>query len=174
MLESGIWNALAYGAFGFLIYAFQTGRAIHVTVVLTGIVLGAYAYFLGNMLFVFLQGLIVASSALQLMHVSRQYTTGLMLFLTAIVVVTLLLEEVIVGVTDVFGAVGLTGIAFGLIVLPARSGSLILTGSSALLALYSFTSGAWVFFFLNIFFMLINGNNWRKMHTKYSAKIANI
>lgn len=162
-LASGLWNMFAYIAFGAIIYAFQTSRAINPIVFIAGTVLGIYAYaYLGNPLFMILQAIIAGSALLSIMRVGRMILIGILVSATVTAIVWLFGNGYLASAIDVVGAVGLTGIAFGLILLPAALGSLVLAGSGVLLIWFSLASKVWVFFALNIYFAVANGNNWWK------------
>lgn len=110
----------------------------------------------GEVFYIFLQVFANFSSVLMLSNVREQFATplvvgmGTLMFFWSLT----LLEDL----STLFFILGLTGIAYGY-VMPAATfrRNLFLTLGSALIALFSYITGTWIFFWLNLFFAIFSG-----------------
>ena len=110
----------------------------------------------GTIFFVILQLFINATSILMMLGTSDKFDT---LFITvvglAMVLWSLSLFE---GTNTVFFIIGLTGIGLGYAMdMGTFKRNAALTAGSALIALFSYIAGDWIFFWLNVFFALFSG-----------------
>lgn len=163
-LTSSAWNAVAYIAFIGIIIGVSSERYRNLLFTVGAFVLALYAsIFLHNQLFATLQMVIVVSGFLQLLKFSdSRFSIGLLSLFTLASYLNLTLNGVVSEIWSFIGSLGLLGIAFGLVVLPKRFGFLIMTMGGIFLVIYAFTVSAWVFFFLNIFFAIVNIKTWHK------------
>lgn len=156
-LESTLWNLAAYVAFISIIIGvcYERGRTVLIT--LGALVLALYAgFFLKDPVFAALQTLITVSGVMQLRQVERRTSIIILLFLTICAVSLLAFGGVLQDNTTLVGVGGLLAIAFGIILLPQFTAFLVMAIGGILLADYAWAVGAWVFFWLNIFFALAN------------------
>ncbi len=105
--------------------------------------------------FVLLELLVVVASALLMLNVGERIADPIILLVSALLVIwSLTLFE---GYETLVFIIGLTGIAIGYV---ADAGSarreLALCLGSGLIALFSFLTGTWVFFWLNVFFCIFS------------------
>ena len=110
----------------------------------------------GEVFFIFLQVLANFSSVLMLSNVRENTATPLVVGAGVFLLIwslTLLKEP-----NTIFFILGLTGIAYGY-VMPAATlrRNLALTLGSLLIAIFSYITGTWIFFWLNCFFALFSG-----------------
>ncbi|HEY4497283.1 MAG TPA: hypothetical protein VJC20_00795 [Candidatus Paceibacterota bacterium] len=162
-VENSIWNAISYGAFVAIIIGVFSERFRNILITLGAVVLAIYAeVFLKNPLFATLQTLIVVSGLLQIANLRRHFVVIAMMALTIVAYLFLFLSGVIADGWVLAGSFGLLGIAFGLVTLPNRFGFLLMASGGVLLIIYAFRVGAWVFFLLNIFFIIANLYTWQK------------
>lgn len=157
------WNIIGYLAFIGIIIGVFSERYRNTLITLGAGALAIYSgIFLHNPLFTALQTLIVISGLLQWTKISKQLTVAAMIILTVSAYLFLAWNGTIVDVWSLIGSFGLLGIAFGLITLPRRLGFIFMAIGGALLVVYGFVVEAWVFFFLNIFFVFANIRTWLK------------
>ncbi len=156
-VAGGIWNAVSYAAFIAIIIGVFYERHRTALVVIGAGTLALYAgFFLHNILFTALQALIVVSGLLQWTKTPRSIAMTAMTLLTILAYALLAASGVLTDRWALAGSLGLLGIAFGLIALPARSGFWLMAAGGVLLVLYAYTVHAWVFFGLNIVFAVAN------------------
>lgn len=156
-LESIIWNLAAYAAFVVIIVGVLHERLRNILLTVGGAVLALYSgVFLKDALFATLQTLLTISGVMQLAHIKRGTSIATMLALTTVALVLLVLIEVLQNENAFAGVGGLLGITFGIVLLPRPSAFALMTLGGILLIVYAWTAGLWVFFFLNIFFVLAN------------------
>lgn len=156
-LNSGLWNAVSYLAFIAIIIGVFWERYRNWLITIGAIALAIYAAaFLQNTLLTTLQIVITVSGILQLCRVSRKSAMLTMIGCTIAAYLFLILKNAVADIWSFVGSLGLLGIAFGLTILPKRYGFLVMAAGGLLLVVYSFIIGAWVFFFLNIFFFVAN------------------
>ena len=156
-LQSTLWNLAAYAAFVGIIVGVLYERARNILLTVGGGMLACYsAFFLKNTLFPPLQIIVTVSGALQLYRVDRRKTIVTMSALTFATLVVLTFIGALQNAILVVGIGGLLGIALGIMLLPRRSAFALMTTGGILLVAYAWSSGAWVFFWLNIFFALAN------------------
>jgi len=157
----GIWDAVSYLAFIAIIIGVFSERYRNVLITLGAAVLAMYAwFFLENLLFTILQLLIVVSGVMQLVRLSGRIAVTSMVILTSVAYMHLYISGAITDVWALIGSFGLLGIALGLVILPKHYGFLFMAAGGMLLILYAFDVEAWVFFFLNIFFVVANLRTW--------------
>ncbi len=160
-LASSLWNTISYLAFIAIITGVFWERCRNWLITMGAIVLAVYAaIFLQNTLLTTLQIVIAISGILQLCRVSRSSAMLTMIGCTIVAYLFLIFENAIVDDWSFVGSFGLLGIALGLTILPKRDGFLVMAAGGLLLIGYSFVIGAWVFFFLNIFFFIANLYTW--------------
>ena len=161
-----MWNVVSYAAFIAIIIGVFSETYRNTLITLGAAVLAVYAgIFLKNPLFATLQALIVVSGFLQWAKLRRYYAMIAMAALTVVAYSFLYLSGAIADGYALVGSLGLLGIAFGLVTLPNRSGFLLMAFGGILLVIYAFHVGAWVFFFLNIFFTIANLHTWVKTNS---------
>ncbi|TSC64853.1 MAG: hypothetical protein G01um101491_136, partial [Parcubacteria group bacterium Gr01-1014_91] len=100
--------------------------------------------------------LITVSGVLQLCHTGRKASVVVMSALTIIALIFLVLGGALQSVAMTVGIGGLLGIAFGIVLLPRGNAFVLMTLGGVLLVGYALVVGAWVFFWLNIFFVFAN------------------
>ena len=162
-VASTAWNLAAYVAFIGIIIGVSSERHRNVLTAIGAVILGLYAWlFLHNPLFATLQVLIVISICLQWAKLSRQHTMLAMLPLTLLAYFLLAKNGAIADVWSLIGSFGFLGIAFGLVVLPKKFGFLLLVAGGALLTVYAYHVSAWVFFLLNVFYVIESVRAWFK------------
>jgi hypothetical protein len=118
----------------------------------------------GPIFFVFLQILVNIASVFMMFNVRDDIDTPIMCLAgLALIIWSLTLFE---GYSTVFFILGLTGIAMGYVMQTGTfRRSVALTLGSALIALFSYLSTSWIFFWLNVFFALFSAYNaWQTMH----------
>lgn len=163
-VSSTLWNLLAYAAFVLIIVGVASERFRNAFTASGALALAAYAnFFLHNDVFAILQTLVFLSVVFQMTGLPRESLFVSMLALTVGAYVYLLTSGTIHDVWAFIGSLGLLGIMIGLMALPKRSAFLIMAGGGALLVLYAYTAGAWVFFFLNIVYVCVNMMTWGKI-----------
>lgn len=159
--NDGLWNTISYLAFIMIIIGVFWERYRNWLITTGAIVLAIYAaVFLQNTLLTTLQIVITISGILQLCRVSRNSAMRTMIGCTIAAYFFLIFKNAIADIWSFVGSLGLLGIAFGLTTLPKRYGFLVMAAGGLLLVAYSFVIGAWVFFFLNIFFFAANLRAW--------------
>ncbi|MDO8743245.1 MAG: hypothetical protein Q7J30_01645 [Candidatus Azambacteria bacterium] len=160
-IPDDLWNAVSYLAFIMIIVGIFWQRCRNWLITMGAIALAVYAaIFLQNTLLTTLQIVIAISGILQLCRVSRKIAMRVMIGCTIAAYLFLIFENTIADDWSFIGSLGLLGIAFGLTMLPKRYGFLVMAAGGLLLIGYSFVIGAWVFFFLNIFFFIANLYTW--------------
>lgn len=161
-LNSSLWNVISYLAFIMIIVGVFYERYRNWLITMGAIALAIYAAaFLQNTLLTTLQIVITISGVLQLCQVSRNSAMRTMIGCTIAAYLFLIFKNAVADIWSFIGSLGLLGIAFGLTILPKRCGFLIMATGGLLLVAYSFVIGAWVFFFLNIFFFIANIRAWK-------------
>ncbi len=118
----------------------------------------------GPIFFVFLQILVNIASVFMMFNVRDDIDTPIMCLAgLALIIWSLTLFE---GYSTVFFILGLTGIAMGYVMQTGTfRRSIALTLGSALIALFSYLSASWIFFWLNVFFAIFSAYNaWQTMH----------
>lgn len=156
-LESTLWNLAAYVAFvGIIVGVLYEPLRNHLITAGAAILAAYSALFLHNPMFAALQTIIAVSGAMQLWRVPSWHATNTILTLTVIAVSVLVFGCASHGNQTMLGVIGLVGIAFGLVLAPRRSGFGLMAAGGVLLVAYAWIVGAWVFFWLNIFFALAN------------------
>lgn len=156
-----VWDTVSYLAFIIIIIGVFCDRYRNWLITMGAIVLAVYAAeFLHNRLLATLQIVIAFSGVLQLCRVPRELSKCAMIGSAMGAYYSLTTKNAIADIWSFIGSLGLLGIAFGLITLPKRYGFLVMATGGLLLVLYSFIIGAWVFFFLNIFFFIANIRTW--------------
>lgn len=109
----------------------------------------------GSLFFVLLEGLVIVASILTMANTNDRLDTIILSSLAAIFALwSLALFE---GYGTLFFVAGLFGIGLGYVFDPStlrRELSLVL--GSALIALFSYLEGEWIFFWLNVFFALFS------------------
>lgn len=164
-LNSGLWNAASYLAFIAIIIGVFWEKYRNWLITGGAIVLAIYAAaFLKSTLLTTLQIVIIISGILQLLRISKNLMTPAMIGVTIAAYYHLVSKNAIADIWSFIGSLGLLGTAFGLTILPKRCGFLVMAAGGTLLIVYSFVIGAWVFFFLNIFFFIANLHTWRRAH----------
>jgi len=159
---SSVWNAVSYVAFVIIIVGVYNNRHRNTIITFGATILTLYAiFFLKSPLFSALQILIVVSGILQWAQINKHVAVVVMLVLTSVAYAFLYLSGEMTDGWALIGSFGLLGIAFGLITLPKSIGFLIMVAGGALLTIYAFHVAAWVFFFLNIFFVFANIQTWK-------------
>jgi hypothetical protein len=121
----------------------------------------------GPIFFVFLQVLVNIASVFMMFNVSDDIDTPIMCVAgIGLIIWSLALFE---GYSTIFFILGLTGIAMGYVMQTGTfRRSLALTLGSALIALFSYLSASWIFFWLNVFFALFSAYNaWQTMGKPY-------
>jgi len=125
-----------------------------------GLILLVYAtlnYFFGagSLFFVFLEGLVIVASVLMMLDTSDKIDTIVLgLAGAGFIAASLLLYQ---GLSTIYFIVGLTGVALGYALKQGsiqRFASLVI--GSVLIALFSYLSGDWIFFGLNVFFAIFS------------------
>jgi hypothetical protein len=110
----------------------------------------------GEIFYIFLQIFANFSSVLMLSNVRENISTPLVVGAGVLMLIwsLTLLEDL----NTIFFILGLTGIAYGY-VMPAATfrRNLALTLGSALIAVFSYITGTWIFFWLNAFFAIFSG-----------------
>ncbi|KKS88385.1 hypothetical protein A2567_00230 [Candidatus Azambacteria bacterium RIFOXYD1_FULL_42_11] len=158
-----IWNSLAYIAFIGIIIGVSSEQYRNWLITIGALVLAFYAsIFLHDPLFTILQSIVVFSGFSQLLYRPKLYTTLALILATFLSYLFLILNGEIANIWSFIGSLGLLGIAFGLIILPKRFGFLVMAVGGVFLTIYAYTVSAWVFFFLNIFFAIVNVKKWYK------------
>ena len=152
-----LWDAVAYLALTLIIVGVFWERGRNFLFAAGSVILAAYAwFFLNNTLFAILQALIIVSAILAIEKVSKIRTATILIALTVIAYILLILSNWITDIWSLLGSFGLIGIAFGLVVLPARWGFILMAIGGVLLTIYSVAVSAIVFLLLNIFFSIAN------------------
>lgn len=110
----------------------------------------------GEIFYIFLQVFANFSSILMLSNVRENIATPLVV--GAGVLMLILSLTLLEDLNTVFFILGLTGIAYGY-VMPAATfrRNIHLTLGSALIAVFSYITGTWIFFWLNTFFAIFSG-----------------
>lgn len=110
----------------------------------------------GEVFYVFLQIFANFSSVLMLSNVRENISTPLVVGAGVLMLIWSL--TLLKDFNTVFFILGLIGIAYGY-VMPAATfrRNLALTLGSALIALFSYITGTWIFFWLNTFFAIFSG-----------------
>lgn len=159
---STLWNLAAYGGFICIIVGVLYERMRNILIVFGSAVLAFYsALFLKDAVFAALQTLIAVSGVMQIFHCKRKTSTMTMVVLTVVALSLLIFGGALQSIATIVGVLGLLGIAFGIVFLPRRSAFVLMTIGGILLTAYAWTFGAWVFFWLNIFFALANIKEFR-------------
>ncbi len=158
-----VWNAAGYLAFISIIIGVFSERYRNALITFAAGALALYSgIFLHNPLFTALEILIVISGLLQWTKISKRRAVAIMVMLTGLAYLLLLGGGAITDAWSFVGSLGLLGIAFGLIILPKPFGFVLMAAGGVLLVVYGFAVEAWVFFFLNIFFVFANIRTWLK------------
>ena len=110
----------------------------------------------GPIFFVFLQLMVNVASVFMMLNTRDSIDTPIMAILGLILIGWSL--SLFQGVSTIFFILGLTGIGMGYVedTGTCRREIALATGS-ALIALFSYLSGTWIFFWLNVFFALFSG-----------------
>lgn len=124
--------------------------------------------------FIFLEGLVTLSSAFMMLDVDDRIDTPVILVATGCLILWSI--KLAQGTETILFIIGLAGIAVGYVL---KGGTLrrevALIAGSVLIALFSYMSATWVFFWLNVFFALFSVvQAWKIVHTPYSAKTTGI
>lgn len=163
-LESTLWNLAAYIAFAAVITGVLYERWINVLYLPAAVALGLYAgMFIGNPVFAALQSVIGVSAFAGLTKFSKKTSNWIVGLAAAGACIYLLQTGALADYWAVLGSLGLLGIAFGLVVLPHRKGFLLMVLAGIFLTGYAYESKAWVFFFLNAFFVVVSFYKWREI-----------
>ncbi len=156
-LESTLWNLASYIAFIGIIVGVLYERWRNILLTVGGATLACYSeFFFKDIVFTALQALLTVSGVMQLARVKHRVSIATMLALTVVVLSLLLLGGALQSMNTVVGVGGLLGITFGIVLLPRRNAFVLMTLGGVLLIAYAWVVGAWVFFWLNIFFALAN------------------
>ncbi len=109
----------------------------------------------GPIFFLFLELFVNVASVFMMFNVRDSIDTPIMIGVGIIFILwSLLLFQ---GIGTLFFVAGLTGIAMGYVMQTGTfRRSVALTVGSALIALFSYLSGSWIFFWLNVFFALFS------------------
>jgi len=163
-LEGVIWNSVAYAAVLAIIAALFLEKydTLRYTIfAISGVVLVAYSHFsLHDVLFTILQTVITISALFQLLKFkpwSARVSLGL---LTFIAIILLVFNGNLNSTLSAVGAVGFIGIAAGVVLLPLRAAFIVMAVGGAFLIGYAWETAAWVFFILNIVFVIANLIQW--------------
>lgn len=119
--------------------------------------------------FVFLEGLVTLASVLMMLGVPEPAVTPVIILAAlGLVAWSLILSQ---GYGTLFFIVGLSGIAVGYV---SEAGTLrrelALLFGSALIALFSYLSASWIFFWLNVFFAAFSAMYvWKALHADAAA-----
>ncbi len=163
MFTGGVWNAIAYSAACAAIYATVYERGRYPVFAVAGFTLALYSYFfLHNTLFTTLQLALTVSALFQVCNIKPRTAKVLFGVVVAVALAFLFMGENITTLLDVFGILGLLGIAAGIISLPKPGAFFTMALSGGVLVVYAFLTGAWVFVALNFFFALANLWKWKK------------
>lgn len=159
-LESTIWNIIGYGAFMAIIVGVLYEKYRKPLFVIGPLLLIPYAgIFLKDPVFTNLQILITVAGILQLLNQPQRFSMKAMILLTIAAFASLVFNGSLVDVWALVGSLGLLGIAFGSIRLPKHDAFALMTIGGLLLIVYSYVTQVWIFFFLNIFFVVANIKN---------------
>lgn len=162
---NALWNTVGYLALIIIIIGVFSERYRNILITVGAGVLAYYAgIFLHNPMFATLQALIVFSGLLSITGTPKRPAMFIMIALTAAAYLFLITDGAIVDAWTFMGSLGLLGIAFGLIILPKHYGFILMAVGGTLLVIYAFAVAAWVFFFLNIFFIIANIYTLQKQH----------
>ena len=118
--------------------------------------------------FIMLEALVVAASACMMLNVSEKVDTPIIIVLSLILILWSL--KLFDGYGTIVFIVGLCGVAIGYVskIGTVRREVALLLGS-ALIALFSYLTATWIFFWLNVFFAAFSGWYAWKERTKPSA-----
>ncbi len=156
-LESTLWNLVAYAAFISIIVGVLYERFGTMLITIGAAVLALYsAFFLKDAVFAVLQTIITVSGVMRLRRIENTVTAVTIAGLAILALPALVLYGTLQGAAAIAGAGGLLCIAFGIVLLPRSGAYLLMTVGGILLIAYAWNAGAWVFFWLNIFFALAN------------------
>ena len=163
-LESTVWNVIAYGFVVLLIVATLREKHRYEFFAAGATALAVYSgLFLHNTLFTTLQIVVMISALLQVYKVSPKKSRVTLSLLTLCALIFLFLSGNLETRLDILGALGLSGIAFGIVMLPRQSAFIVMALGGGFLTWYAFVIPVWAFFILNMFYTGANILQWNAL-----------
>ncbi|OGF62008.1 hypothetical protein A2926_01440 [Candidatus Giovannonibacteria bacterium RIFCSPLOWO2_01_FULL_44_40] len=154
---STIWNLVAYAGMVVILFGVKSKNYRPHLIGFGAVILTFFAFlFLRDYILTSLQLLIAISGVLEIFGVNKKVSTTIFSVLSAVLFITLIFGGYVPDALRWLGVFGALGIAFGLIFVPHRLGFVSMALGGALLVIYAPFVGAWVFFFLNLIFTILN------------------